>query len=164
MKKILLMLSVLMFAISYSFGQASGTGAMGSHTFSAGATYHNFTVPASYYLGGSKGYDTLNYYILSNKNTPVRAIAYVDVSTRVGTTDTYSFDLQGKNFAEESFASVYKGTGKTDDFALADTTLFSEIEVGQFYRYWQVQLATDDDCATTDSITFSNITIKLIEY
>jgi len=164
MKKIILMLSVLILAVSYSFGQASGTGEMGSKTLNANATYHDFTVPAAYYLGGSAGYDTLNYYILSNKNTPARAIAYVDVKTRVGTTDTYSFDLQAKNFTEEAFASVYKGTGKSADFALADTTLFSEIEVGKFYRYWQVQLATDNSCATTDSITFSNITFKLIEY
>lgn len=164
MKKIILMLSVLILAVSYSFGQASGTGEMGSKTLAANATYHDFTVPAAYYLGGKAGYDTLNYYILSNKNTPVRAIAYVDVKARVGTTDTYSFDLQAKNFTEESFASVYKGEGKGDDFALADTTLFSEIEVGEFYRYWQVQLATDNSCAESDSITFSNITFKLIEY
>ena len=163
MKKIILMLSVLILAVSYSFGQASGTGEMGSKTLSANATYHDFTVPAAYYLGGKLGYDTLNYYILSNKNTPVRAIAYVDVKAMNGS-ETYSFDLQAKNFTEESFTSVYKGTGKTDDFALADTTLFSEIEVGEFYRYWKVQLETDNICAESDSITFSNITFKLIEY
>jgi len=164
MKKILAVLFVLAFTVSYTFSQASGTGAMSSKTLRPGESLYEYTPTSAYYLGGVLGYDTLNVYVLANKNTPTRAIAYVDVSSRKGSADTYSFDLQAKNFSNESFASVYKGTGKSADFALADTLLFSEIEIGKFYRYWQVQLATDNSCATTDSISFTKITIKVIEF
>jgi hypothetical protein len=144
-------------------GAASGTSST-SKSLASNESYYAFTPTSAQYLGGVNGKDTLNFEVLSNKNGPVRAVALVDVASRKGSADTYSFDLQGKHFSASTYASVYKGTGKSADYELADTTLFSEIEMGKFYRYWRVQLATDNSCATTDSMTFTKIYIKILEF
>ena len=144
-------------------GAASGTSTT-SKTLAQGESYYAFTPTASQYLGGKNGKDTLDFEIITNKPGPCRAVAFVDVSSRKGSTDTYSFDLQAKQFATSTYTSVYKGTGKSADFELADTTLLSEVEIGKFYRYWKVQLATDNSCATTDSIVFTKVYIKILEF
>jgi hypothetical protein len=144
-------------------GAASGTSSS-SKTLSTSESWYAFTPTATQYLGGVSGKDTLNFDILANKTGPCTATAYVDVASRKGTTDTYSFDLQGKVFTASTYASVYKGTGKSADYELSDTTLITEVPLGKFYRYFRVQLATDNSCATTDSMTFTKIYIKVHEW
>jgi hypothetical protein len=167
MKKIkaFLALAVLLIAatVLMSTSTSSGT-STSSKKLSTSESYCVFTPSATQYLGGKVGKDTLQFDVLVNKAGPVTAVALVDVKARVGTTDTYSFDLQGKHFSASSYASVFAGTGKSADYELADTTLLTEKELGTFYRYYRVELTTDDNCADTDSITFNAIYFKFHEW
>jgi len=151
------LVAIVALFIAAASGTSTTTKVLGQNQW-----YYEFTPTSAQYLGGVLGKDTLDFVIEANKGQAVRATAYVDVASRKGSTDTYSFDLQGKNFSPESYTSVFAGAGKTADYALADTTLPSEVEIGKFYRYWKVQLATDNSCATTDSMTFTKIYIKLV--
>lgn len=142
---------------------ASGT-STSTHVMGATSYYYSFTPTSAQYLGGVLGKDTLDFVIQTNKGEYTRCHGFVDVSSRKGTTDTYSFDLQAKQFGAQSYSSLYKLTGQSADAALADTLLFTEVEWDDSYRYYKIQLATDNSCATTDSIVFTKIEFKLTGY
>lgn len=155
---------VALFAIAALLMSSGGTTAVSSRTLSVPQAYTSFTPTSAQYLGGVLGKDTISWEIIANKVGPVTAIAGIDVSSRKGITDTYTFCLQGKQFAWESYADINKQTGKSADLVVADTLLASEREADNYYRYFKIYVATDNNCATTDSITFSGIYFKLNEW
>lgn len=155
---------VALFAIAALLMSSGGTTAVSSRTLSVPQAYTSFTPTSAQYLGGVLGKDTISWEIIANKVGPVTAVGGVDVLARKGTTDTYTFCLQGKQFPWESYADINKQTGKFADLVVADTLLASEREADNYYRYFKIYVATDNNCATTDSITFSGIYFKLNEW
>lgn len=143
---------------------ASGTTAKGPVTLGVNNSVYTFTPGASEYLGGKKGKDTLTFEILSNKVGPVTAVCFVDVSSRTGSTDTYSYTLAGKHFLNESYKTINAQAGKYADLLVADTLNASERDNDKYYRYFRMTLATDNNCATSDSIIFSAINFKIMEW
>lgn len=156
---------VALFAIAALLMSSDGITAVSSRTLSTGQSYTVFTPTASQYIGGVLGKDTISWEIISSKGGPVTAVGGVDVLARVGTTDTYTFCLQGKQFSWESYADINKQTGKYADLVVADTLLESEREADNYYRYFKIYVATDNNCsATTDSLKFSGIYFKVNEW
>jgi len=143
---------------------ASGTTAKGPVTLGVNNSVYTFTPGASEYLGGKKGKDTLTFEIVSNKVGPVTAVCFVDVSSRGGTTDTYSYNLAGKHFLNDSYTTINNQAAKYADLVVADTLNASERDNNKYYRYFRMTLATDNNCATTDSIIFSAINFKVMEW
>ena len=166
MKKIIGILFgfVALFAIAALLMSSGGTTAVSSRTLSVPQAYTSFTPTSAQYLGGVLGKDTISWEIIANKVGPVTIVAGVDVLKRVGSADTYTFCVQGKQFAWESYADINKQTAKVADLVVADTLLASEREADNYYRYFKVYVGTDNNCATTDSITFSGIYFKLNEW
>ena len=143
---------------------ASGTKAKGPVTLGVNNSVYTFTPGASEYLGGNKGKDTLTFEIVSNKVGPVTAVCFVDVSSRKGSTDTYSYTLAGKHFLNDSYTTINNQAAKYADLVVADTLNASERDNNKYYRYFRMTLATDNNCATTDSIIFSAINFKVMEW
>jgi hypothetical protein len=111
------------------------------------------------------GKDTLTFEILSNKIGPVTAVCFVDVSSRQGNADTYSYTLAGKYFLNESYTTINAQAGKSADLLVADTLNASERDNHKYYRYFRMTLASDDNVATTtDSIVFAAINFKVMEW
>jgi len=143
---------------------ASGTTARGPVTLGVNSSVYTFTPTSDQYLGGVNGKDTLTFEILSNKVGPVTAACFVDVASRKGSTDTYSYTLEGKFFAAESYSTINAQAAKSADLLVADTLNASERDNNKYYRYFRMTLATDNSCAETDSIIFSAIRFKINEW
>jgi len=143
---------------------ASGTTARGPVTLGVNSSVYTFTPTSDQYLGGVKGKDTLTFEILSNKVGPVTAACFVDVASRKGSTDTYSYTLAGKYFLNESYTAINAQAAKSADLMVADTLIATERQSNQYYRYFRMTLATDNSCAITDSITFTGIAFKIMEW
>lgn len=143
---------------------ASGTTARGPVTLGQNASIYTFTPTSAQYLGGVLGKDTLTFEVLSNKVGPVTAACFVDVSSRKGSADTYSYTLAGKFFLNESYTTINNQAAKSADLMVADTLNASERDNNKYYRYFRMTLATDNSCATTDSIVFAAINFKIMEW
>ncbi len=164
MKKLIAFLGIVSIAIVLMSTSSSSGTSSSTKTLAASESFYAFTPTATQYVGGKVGKDTLNFDILVNKAGPCTATALVEVKSRVGSADTYSFDLQGKSFAASTYASIFKGTGKTATYELSDTTLLTEVPLGKFYRYFRVQIADDNSCADTDSLILTKVSIKVHEW
>ena len=165
-KKLFIIFAPALFiaVIALFVAAASGTTARGPITLGAGSSVYTFTPTSAQYLGGVIGKDTLTFEILSNKIGPVTAVCFVDVSSRKGSADTYSYTLAGKHFLNESYTTINAQAAKTADLLVADTLITTERENDQYYRYFRMTLATDNSCAVTDSIVFSAINFKVMEW
>lgn len=164
-KKLFIIFAPALFiAVIALFVAASGTAARGPITLGANNSVYTFTPTSAQYLGGKLGKDTLTFEILSNKIGPVTAVCFVDVSSRKGSTDTYSYTLAGKHFLNESYTTINAQAAQVDDLLVADTLNASERDNNKYYRYFRMTLATDNNCAATDSIVFSAISFKVMEW
>lgn len=143
---------------------AAGTGTQGPITLGVNTSVYTFTPTASQYLGGNAGKDTLTFEVVSNKIGPVTCVAFVDVASRKGSTDTYSFTLAGKHFTNGTYTTINAQAAKVADLVVADTLNASERDNNKYYRIFRMTLATDNNCATTDSITFTAINFKIMEW
>ena len=165
-KKLFIIFAPALFiaVIALFVAAASGTTARGPITLGAGSAVYTFTPTSAQYLGGVLGKDTLTFEILSNKIGPVTCVAFVDVNARKGSTDTYSYNLAGKHFTSSTYTTINNQAAKVADLVVADTLNASERDNDQYYRYFRVTLATDNSCAVTDSITFTAINFKIMEW
>ena len=165
-KKLFIIFAPALFiaVIALFVAAADGTTARGPITLGAGSSVYTFTPTSAQYLGGVLGKDTLTFEILSNKIGPATAACFIDVSSRIGTTDTYSYTLAGKYFLNESYTTINAQAAKVADLLVADTLNASERDNDQYYRYFRITLATDNSCATSDSIVFSAINFKVMEW
>jgi len=143
---------------------------LNSHTMSAGETYYEYTCGTSSVCSGRWAvngltHDSIAYDILVNKNRPVNVNARVEVSVRKGTADTYEFTLQGKVFANDTYASIIAGTTKSASYSLSDTIPKISLypNPSKFYRYYRVLINDDNACASTDSLVLSKIIFKVYE-
>jgi len=161
MKRLIGLLFVFALMSVYTFAQ---TATVDSHTMRAGQTYYEFTPAAKYYLGGvaAVGYDTLYFELLTNKNMPTNVNARVEV-TRVGTTDTYDIDLQGKIFENGTYAALLESAANTASKEIADTTRLNLGNVTKYYRYYRLIVNHDNACATTDSLVIDKVIWKIYE-
>ncbi len=134
------------------------------------ATYYEYTGVAGDTLGTEQ--DTLYFTILPNKHGPVNVSARVE-GTRTGSTDSYDIDIEGKVFANDSWAkvvetagnvasvSMYQGeTALVDSTGVADAIPASGIN---FYRYFRVACFTDGTVAVTDKFTITAVLFKIYE-
>lgn len=150
------------FLVASATGQ-SKTRTVVSHVMKAGQTYYEFVPRASDYIGGKNGYDTLYFEILTNKNVPTNCNVRVDV-TRVGTTDTYDIDLQGKLFEKSTYAAIVESAANTASKELADTTRTSLTQSpAGFFRYYRIIVNNDNAQAATDSLIINKVSFKLYE-
>jgi len=144
-----------------------------SHTMGAGATYYEYTgvaadVVSSRWTVNGLSHDTLYYEILANKNGPLNCNVRVEV-TRKGTADTYDIDLQGKIFANDSYAAIIESAANTASATMTDTTRFSYTgangvaRANKFYRYFRVLVNSDNAVAATDSLIITKVIFKLYE-
>ena len=165
-KKLFIIFAPALFiaVIALFVAAASGTTARGPITLGASSAVYTFTPTSAQYLGGVLGKDTLTFEILSNKTGPVTAACFVDVSSRKGSADTYSYTLAGKYFLNQSYTTINAQTAKVADLLVADTLNASERDNDQYYRYFRMTLATDNSCAVTDSIVFTAINFKVMEW
>jgi len=166
-KKLFIIFAPALFiaVIALFVAAASGTAARGPITLGVNNSVYTFTPTSAQYLGGVLGKDTLTFEILSNKIGPVTAVCFVDVSSRQGTADTYSYTLAGKYFLNESYTTINAQAAKVADLLVADTLNASERDNHKYYRYFRMTLASDDNvAATTDSIVFSAISFKIMEW
>ena len=155
MKK-LFVLFVFALLCAYSFGQ---TVTHVSHTIRSGESYYEWTGAAV--IGGVTA-DTAYWEILANKHTPTNCNVRVEL-TRKGTTDTYDIDLQGKIFANGTYAAIAESAANTATKELLDTTRLNSGNAAKYYRYYRVIVNDDNACAATDSITVSKVAFKLYE-
>lgn len=162
MKKLIFIFISMAFLVASATGQ-SKTRTVVSHVMKAGQTYYEFVPRASDYIGGKNGYDTLYFEIVTNKNVPTNCNVRVDV-TRVGTTDTYDIDLQGKLFEGSSYAAIVESAANTASKELADTTRTLEtFSPAKFFRYYRVIVNNDNAIASTDSLIINKVSFKLYE-
>jgi len=162
MKKLLTILFAFALLSAYALGQ---TATAVSHVMASGATYYEYTPTAAQYIGGAAGahgYDTLYFEILTNKNSQVVCNARVEVSSRIGSADTYDMDLQGKIFANSTYAAIIESATNTTHKELLDTTgVYAK--PAKYYRYYRVIVNDDNACATTDSLIIGKVVFKLYE-
>ena len=165
-KKLFIIFAPALFiaVIALFVAAASGTTARGPISLGANSSIYTFTPTSAQYLGGVRGKDTLTFEILSNKVGPVTAACFVDVSSRKGSTDTYSYTLAGKHFLNQSYTTINTQAAKSADLLVADTLNASERDNNKYYRYFRMTLATDNNCAVTDSIVFAAINFKVMEW
>ena len=165
-KKLFIIFAPALFiaVIALFVAAASGTTARGPIILGAGSSVYTFTPTSAQYLGGVLGKDTLTFEVLSNKIGPVTCVAFVDVNARKGSADTYSYNLAGKHFTNSTYITINNQAAKVADLVVADTLNASERDNDQYYRYFRVTLATDNSCAVTDSITFTAINFKIMEW
>jgi hypothetical protein len=185
MKKLLTVLCV--FALIFSAytlfsSQTPGWGTMQTKTcvskvLPAGVTYYEYTPTATEYLGGHKnhghGFDTLYFEVVTNKSVPLLCNARIEVSSRVGTADTYDMDVQVKLFANSTYAALTESAANTASKELTDTTRITagggsaisvrHILANKYWRYYRVICNTDNACATTDSLIISKVIFKFYE-
>lgn len=162
MKKLIFIFISMAFLVASATGQ-SKTRTVVSHVMKAGQTYYEFVPRASDYIGGKNGYDTLYFEIVTNKNVPTNCNIRVDV-TRVGTTDTYDIDLQGKLFEKSTYAALIKSATNTASKELSDTTkVHATGAPSKFYRYYRVIVNDDDSVVATDSLVINKVSFKLYE-
>jgi len=164
MKKLLTILFAFALFSAYALGQ---TATAVSHIMSSSATYYEYTPTAAQYIGGAAGahgYDTLYFEILTNKNAATNCHARVEVSSRIGTADTYDIDLQGKIFANGTYAAIIESAANTTHKELLDTTRIQYKALpAKYYRYYRVIVNDDNACATTDSLIIGKVIFKLYE-
>jgi hypothetical protein len=148
-----------------------------SKVLASGVTYYEYTPTATEYLGGHKnhghGYDTLYCEVVTNKSVPLLCNARIEVSSRVGTADTYDMDVQVKLFANSTYAALTESAANTASKELTDTTRITagggsaisvrHILANKYWRYYRVICNTDNACATTDSLIISKIIFKFYE-
>lgn len=156
--------AIMIAIVALFVAAAAGTTARGPITLGSSTAFYTFTPTAAQYLGGKKGKDTLTFEIIANKLGPCTAVVGVDVSSRIGSTDTYSYTLAGKHFANESYTTINAQAAQSADLTVADTLNASERDNNKYYRYFRMTLATDNSCAETDSIIFSAIRFKINEW
>ena len=158
MKKLITILAV--FALFCAYAQSQTATAV-TKVFAANQTYYEYTPSAAQYIGGANGYDTLYFEILTNKHVPVSCNARVEVASRKGTTDSYDVDLQGKIFANSTYAAVIENAAVTASKEMLDTTAVAAPSA--YYRYYRVIVNGDDAPAATDSLTISKVIFKIYE-
>ena len=164
MKKIM-SLGVVMIAVAAVVLLTSANGTKKkSVTLGAGNSVYTFYPTATEYLGGAKGLDTLNFEIASNKLGPCTVVAYVDVKSRAGSTDTYKYTLQGRHFLNSDYVTIVEKTAQTASALVADTNKIGSLGSDKLYRYFQLSLRTDNSVAATDSIVFNAISFKILEW
>lgn len=162
MKKLIFIFIAFAFLTASLAGQ-SKTKTANSYVMGAGKTYYEYVPKKTDYIGGKNGYDTLYFEILTNKNVPTNCNVRVDV-TRVGTTDTYDIDLQGKLFEKSTYAAIIKSAGNTASKELADTTkVHATGAPSKFYRYYRIIVNNDNNQAATDSLIINKVSFKLYE-
>ncbi len=165
MKKIM-SLGVVMIAVAAVVLLTSANGTKKkSVTLGAGNSVYTFYPTATEYLGGAKGLDTLNFEIASNKLGPCTVVAYVDVKSKAGATDTYKYTLQGRHFLNSDYVTIVEKTAQAASALVADTNKIGSLGSDKLYRYFQLSLRTDNDVAVkTDSIVFNAISFKVLEW
>ena len=181
MKKLLTVSSVLglIFSAFAPFSPADGWGADHTKTcvsriLRAGVTYYEYTPKATEYLGGHQnnghGFDTLYFEVVTNKSVPLLCNARIEVSSRVGSADTYDMDVQTKLFANSDYVPLTESAANVASKELTDTTRITgsgsaskHILANKYWRYYRVICNTDDACATTDSLIISKVIFKFYE-
>lgn len=159
MKKLITILAVFALFCAYAQSQTATI----TKVLAANQTYYEYTPSAAQYIGGANGYDTLYFEILTNKHTPVNCNARVEVASRKGTTDTYDVDLEGKIFANSTYAAIEANSAVTASTELTDTTSYLALP-SAYYRYYRVIVNGDDaPAATTDSLTLSKVIFKIYQ-
>ena len=164
MKKLMFLIALALVSV-YTFAQ---TATAVSHVMGAGVTYYEYTPTSSQYIGGATvsttaGYDTLYFEIAANKNVPTNCNVRIEV-TRVGTTDTYDIDLQGKLFANSTYAAIVESATNSASKELSDTISYiAPPNVAKAYRYYRVIVNDDNACAATDSLVIDKVIFKLYE-
>ena len=156
--------AVIIAIVALFIAAASGTSTQGPITLGVNNSVYTFTPTSAQYLGGHAGKDTLTFEIVSNKIGPVTCVAMVDVASRKGSTDTYSYTLAGKHFTGDSYTTINAQAGKYADLVVADTLNASERDNNKYYRIFRMTLATDNNCAITDSLTITAIHFKIMEW
>jgi hypothetical protein len=145
-----------------------------SKVLPAGVTYYEYTPTAFEYLGGHQnhghGFDTLFFEVVTNKNVPLLCNARVEVTSRGGTTDTYTISVQAKLFANSTYAALTAASAGYATVELTDTTRITgsgtyprHILANKYWRYYRVQCITDNSCATTDSLILAKVIFKFYE-
>lgn len=159
MKKLLVFLAISALFCAYTQGQTATV----TKTLSANQTYYEYTPSSTQYIGGKLGYDTIYFEIQANKHTKVVCNARVEVSSRKGTTDTYDMDLQGKIFANGTYAAIVESSANVATKELLDTTSYLA-EPPTYYRYYRVLVNNDNAPAeTTDSLILSKVIFKIYQ-
>ena len=169
MKKLLTALFVFALLSAYTFGQ---TKTCVFKVLSAGVTYYEYTPIAAQYIGGHKlangtrGYDTLYFEVVPNKNVPTNCNARIEV-VRVGSTDTYDMDVQAKLFANGTYAALTESAANVTHKELLDTTRIfggvKHVRADKYFRYFRVIVNDDNACAVTDSLRITKVIFKFYE-
>ena len=181
MKKLLTVLCVLalIFSAFTLLSPADGWGTDHTKTcvsrvLHAGVTYYEYTPKATEYLGGHQnhghGFDTLYFEVVTNKSVPLLCNARIEVSSRVGSADTYDMDVQAKLFANSDYVSLTESAANISSKELTDTTRITgsgsaskHILANKYWRYYRVICNTDNACATTDSLIIGKVIFKFYE-
>jgi len=164
MKRLIGILILLFAAISFIAAQSTARTAL-STTLRKGVTYYEYACVAADTIGTDQ--DTLTFEVLTNKNGPVNVAARVEV-TRTGSTDDYEMRLQGKLFANDSWASVKDYSAQTASLTLhmpnviVDTSGYGT-NAAPFYRYWRVLIGSDGTVTVSDKLTVNKFLIKIFE-
>ena len=141
-----------------------------SHVLRASRTFYEYTGVAADTVGA--GMDSLSFNIQINKNTPVNFNARVEVA-RKGEASTYSIDLEGKRFANDSWSKIVELAAQTASVTIAEPSTSLVDSVNQvtinsgasdnFYRYFQILIRNNETVAATDNLKVDAILWKFYE-
>ena len=148
-----------------------------SHVLSAKRTYYEYTGVTADTIG-TLGCDTLIFEILANKNVPLSVNVRVE-ATKVGTTEQFGMELQGKIFENGTYVKIDSINSSTSVsvalngyelneqvISLSDTSgVATELSgtADNFYRYFRVIIGNDDDCTIADIFTIDAVIFKFYE-
>jgi len=161
MKKLMLIL-IGAFICASVMAQVTARTAV-QHVLSAKKTYYEYTGVAADTCGTEQ--DTLYFEIEVNKNTAVNCNARIEV-TRTGSTETYSLDLYGKVFENDSWTAIVQNAGATASATLSDTCGITSAGLrvpANFFRYYRVFVDNDGTCGAADKLTVDKVYFKVYE-
>jgi len=162
MKRLFILFALTLFSVCL-FAQPTHRTA-DSHVLRSGQWYYEYTGVAADTCGTEQ--DTVIFEVLTNKSVPLNVAVRVDV-TRAGITDDYEYRLQGKVFADDTYASLIDSTAQTGDLSLyhpdVEVDVTQAASVTPFYRYFRLLIANDGTCAVTDKLTIVKVYWKFWE-
>jgi len=169
MKRLIIILALFLGAVSLISAQVTKRTAV-QRTLSKGTYYYKYTGVAADTVGTEQ--DTIVFEILSNKNTPVTCNARVEL-TRTGSAETYSIDLKGKVFENDTWTKISENAAQTaslsmyePETSMVDSAGVADAMIGSgdnFYRYFRVFMDNDGTCGAADKATINYVIFKLYE-
>lgn len=124
--------------------------------------------PASTERISTSKYDTISLVVYANKSQMVNPSAYVGVSSRVGSTDTYAYIIGGKFESSAANTELEKYSSQTTSAIVVDTALIKSGTAPYLvhynerpHRYFSITIANDNSQNSADSLMLSKIVIRL---